>query len=149
MDKKQVRFDTDEELGDNPILPLDLTTFPAGGTAEEQDNAPSPSTPFPMDPLWLPPSKGPQCHPNHTGGAHPKVPIKPSPVQLESQSWLKGMLDLVSHPSQWIQAEMDRLRAHPCCWKQIRAIRKFAMGSSPRGYTKGEVLNEPKALYYA
>ena len=43
--KKQVRFNVDEDLGNDPPLPMDLTTFPAGGTAEEWDNAPSPLLP--------------------------------------------------------------------------------------------------------
>ena len=33
--KKQVRFEKDEDLGDDPTLPTDLTAFLAGGTAEE------------------------------------------------------------------------------------------------------------------
>ena len=33
--KKQVRFDMDEDLGDDPTLPTYLTTFLEGGTAKE------------------------------------------------------------------------------------------------------------------
>ena len=112
--KKQVRFDMDEELGDDPTLPLDLTTFIVGGMAEELDDAPNPSTPLPLDSPQLPPSEGPQCHPTYMGGACPKVPTKPSAGHSLSQSQLKGMPDQVNHPSQWIMAGMDRVRAHPC-----------------------------------
>ena len=74
----------DEDLGDDPTLPMDLTTFLAGGTAEEQDDAPNPSTPLSMDPSLPPPSEGPQGCPIYMGGAHPKVPAKPSTAQSQS-----------------------------------------------------------------
>ena len=41
-------------VGDNPTLPPVLTLFLSEGMAKEQDDAPSPSTPMPMDSLWLP-----------------------------------------------------------------------------------------------
>ena len=47
--RKQVRFNVDEELGDDPTLPPDLTTYLAGGTAEEWDDAPNSSTSLPLD----------------------------------------------------------------------------------------------------
>ena len=43
--KKQLRFNVDEDLGDDPTLPMDLTTFLEEGIAKEWDNAPSPSIP--------------------------------------------------------------------------------------------------------
>ena len=72
--KKQVRFNVDEALGDDPTLPLDLTTFQVGCTAKEWDNTPSPSIPLSVDPPQPHCSSGHQCHPTHTVGAHPKVP---------------------------------------------------------------------------
>ena len=68
----------DKELGDDPTLPLGLTLFLAEDMAEEQDGAPSSSTPKPMDSPWLPPSKDHQHHPTYTGGAWPKFPTKSS-----------------------------------------------------------------------
>ena len=76
--KKQVRFDVDEELGDDPTLSLCLTFFLEEGMAKEWDDAHSPSTPMPVDSQWLTPSKVPQCHPTYTGGVWPQVPAKPS-----------------------------------------------------------------------
>ena len=58
---KQVRFNLDEDLGDDPSLPTDLTTFLEGGTAKEWDNAPSPSVPLTMDPSQPPHDNGHQC----------------------------------------------------------------------------------------
>ena len=52
--KKQVRLN----LGDDPSLPMELTTFLEGGTAEEQDNASSPSVPLVMDPPQPPYDSG-------------------------------------------------------------------------------------------
>ena len=49
----------DEELCDNPTLSLGLTVFLVEGAAEEQDDAPSPSTPMPVDSLWPIPRKVP------------------------------------------------------------------------------------------
>ena len=65
--KKQVSFDMDEELGDDPTLPPGLTLFLAEGTVKEWDDTPSSSTPMPLDSPWLVPSKGPQSHPTYTG----------------------------------------------------------------------------------
>ena len=39
----------DEELGDNPTLPLGLALFLAEGAAAEQDDTPGSPTPVPMD----------------------------------------------------------------------------------------------------
>ena len=75
--KKQVRFDVEEELGDDPMLPPDLTTYLVGGMAEEQNDAPSPSTPLPLESPWLPPSKGPQCQLTYMGGAWTTVQARP------------------------------------------------------------------------
>ena len=129
--KKQVWFNTDEELGDDPTLSQDQTTFLVGGTAEEQDDAPSPSTPLPVDPPGPPTSEGSLHHPTYLGGAHLKVPAKPSAAQSQSQSWLKEIPDPVNHPSQWILAQMDKVRAHPHWWKEIRARKKFTWGAPP------------------
>ena len=83
--KKQVRFDVDEELGNDPTLPWGLTLFLAEGIAEEQDDIPSPSTPVAVDSLQLPPSKGPQCYPTYVGQTQPKVPAKPSAGWCQSK----------------------------------------------------------------
>ena len=48
--KKQVRFYIDEDLGDDPTLPMDLTNFLEGDTAEEWDNTPSSCIPLTVDP---------------------------------------------------------------------------------------------------
>ena len=77
-----------EDLGSDPTLPTELTTFLAGGMTKEQEDVPSPSTPLSVDPLWLPPVRAPQCCPTHLGGACTKVPAKPSAAQSWSQSWL-------------------------------------------------------------
>ena len=47
--KKQVRFDVDGELDDDPTLPLGLTLFLVEGMAEESDDTQRPSTPMPVD----------------------------------------------------------------------------------------------------
>ena len=71
--RKQVKFDMDEELGNEPTLPMDLTLFFVEGMATEWDNAPSSSTPDPMD---CPQTT--HSHPAYIGGSQPKVPTKPS-----------------------------------------------------------------------
>ena len=71
--KKWVRFDVDKELGDDPTLPPGLTLFLVEGVAKEKDDAPSHSTPMPVDSPWLPPcttphiQEGPslKSQPNH------------------------------------------------------------------------------------
>ena len=52
--KKQVRFNMGDDLGDDATLPTNLTTLLAGSTAEKWDDAPSPSTPLPVDASQLP-----------------------------------------------------------------------------------------------
>ena len=59
----------DEELGDDPMLPPDLTLFLVEGVATEQDDVPSSSTPMPMDSPQPTPSDSPQSHPTCMGGA--------------------------------------------------------------------------------
>ena len=76
--RKQVRFDMDEELGKDPTLPPDLALFLVEGMAAEWDDAPSSSTPVPMDSPWSAPSENPQSHTTYMGGAWPKVTAKPS-----------------------------------------------------------------------
>ena len=44
---------------------------------------------------------------------------------------------------------MDRVGAHPCWWKEIRAIRKLDIESSLKRYIVMEDLNEPKALDFS
>ena len=83
------------------------------------------------------------------GGAQPKVPTKPFIAQSQYQSQLKGVSGLVNHSSQWILVEMDRARVPPHWWKEVRAIKKLSMGSSPRRQTIWENLSKPKALHYA
>ena len=72
----------DEELGDEPPLPLGLTLFLAEGTWPKSDMMLlAPLLPCLWSPHELPHSKGLQHCPAYTGGARPKVPTKPS-------SWL-------------------------------------------------------------
>ena len=47
--KKQVRFDVEGDLGDDPTLPQGLTIFLVGDVAKEWDNTPGPYTPVPKD----------------------------------------------------------------------------------------------------
>ena len=145
--KKQIRLNVDEDLGDDPTLPMDLTTFLLGDMAKGWDDAPSPSTPFSVDLPQLPPRKGPQH--STTGEANQKVLAKPSSAWSWSQSQLKGMPDPVNHPHQWIQAEMDVLGAHPHWWKEIRAINKLTMERALKRYTMREDFNKPETLYFA
>ena len=80
------------------------------------------------------------------GGAYPKIhQILHCSIPVTAP----GVLDPVNHPSQWILEEMDRSRAHPCWWKEIRASKKITMGSNPRRYTVWENLRESEALHYA
>ena len=135
----------DEYLGENPTLPLGLTLFLAEGTAKEQGEAPSSSTPMPMYSPWPPLSKGPQCNPTYMGGAWPKVPAKPSTAQLRSQSRPKGGPDPVNHLCQWVLGEMNRIRGHPHWWKEIRASGRISMGE----HIVRECYIDAKALHYA
>ena len=74
--KEQVRFNLDYDLGDDPSLSMDLTTFLEGGTAKEWDKAPSPSVPLTVDPPQLPHDNGHQCQPTHPEGASLKDTVK-------------------------------------------------------------------------
>ena len=98
--REQVRFNVDEELGDNPMLALDLFLIIVGGVATEQYDAPSSSTPMSMDSPWPTHSESLQSQPAYTGGAWPKVPAKPSTgwTQLRSQSRSKEGSDPVNYP---------------------------------------------------
>ena len=75
--KKQIRFKVEEDLGDNPTLPPDLTTFLVVGMAKEQDDTPSPSIPLPLKSHGLPQQRPPVLSYLH-GRAQAKVPAKPS-----------------------------------------------------------------------
>ena len=91
--KKQVRLDVDEEMGDDPTLPLDLTLFLVEGMAEEQDDTPSSQTPMPVDSSRPPPNEGLQCHSAYMGGAWPKAPLNPlllnwDPDQDQKGNWI-------------------------------------------------------------
>ena len=76
----------DEELGNKPPLPLDLTLSLVKGMAEEQDGVPSPTTPMPMESPQLPPSTTPftqegphlKSQPNH-------LLVNPSPDPNQDQ----------------------------------------------------------------
>ena len=57
--KKQVRFNLDNDVGDDPSLPTDLATF-LGDTAEEWNNTLSPFAPLTMDLPQLPHGNGHQ-----------------------------------------------------------------------------------------
>ena len=109
---------------------------------------PNPSTSLSVDPMaasqWGSPALS---HPHGRGSS--KGPVKPLAAWSWSQSQLKGMPDLVNHPSWWILEEMDRVGAHSHLWKEIRASKMFTMGSSCRRHTIWENLSEPKALHYA
>ena len=76
--KKQVRFNVDEGMGGDTTLPMDLTTFLVGGTAEEWDNTPSPCTPLSVDAPKPLHSGCQKHHLIHMGRACLKVPIRPS-----------------------------------------------------------------------
>ena len=148
--KKQVRFHKDEDLGVDPTLPMDLTIFLEGETAEEQDNAQSPSIPLTVDPPQLPCHDGHLCCPTHIGGAHPKAPVKPSAAaQSQSKYQLKGMPDPVDQSNQWSKAEMDRVGYHPCWWKEIRTLKRYTLESALKKYTIERDLSEPEALYFS
>ena len=73
-----------------------LILFLAEGMAEEQDDAPSHSTPMPEDSPWPPLSSGHQHHPTYTDGARPKVPTKPSTGQSQSQTSTKAKREVGS-----------------------------------------------------
>ena len=126
--QRNVRFDINEELGDDPMFPLGLTLFLAEGMATEWDDAPSSSTA--MDSPRPTPSKSPQSHPAHMGGAWPYVPAKPPAgwPQLRSQSGPKEGPDPVNHPHRWIHVEMGS-SLHPHWWKEIKASGRVSMGS--------------------
>ena len=74
---KQVGFDVEGDLGDDPMFPLDLNIFLAEGLAEKVDDAQGTVTPMPEESLQPPPSEGPQCCPTHTEGARPKASAWP------------------------------------------------------------------------
>ena len=61
--KNQVRFDVDQEFGDNPTLPQGLTLFLVEGMAKEWDDATSSSTPMPVDSPQPPHCEGPSATP--------------------------------------------------------------------------------------
>ena len=127
--KKQVRFDVEGELGNDPKLPPGLTLFIVEGLAEEEDDAPGP---VPEESLQLPPSEGPQCWPSHTGGARLKAIAHPSPCWY--QSWYQLKLegpDPVKHPHRWIQEEIEKI-GHPhwgegpkTQWKVVNVVNGF------------------------
>ena len=147
--KKQVRFNMDEDLGENPTLPMDLTTFLKEGTAKEQDNAPSPSVPLTVDPWQLPHNDGQQCHPTYMGGASPKVPVIPSATAWSgSKAWLRAAWP--SGPP-WLmdQGRDGQGRRSPCWWKEIRAIKKYTLESALKRYTIESDLSKPEALYFS
>ena len=70
--RKQVCFEVDKELGDEPNLPMDNTLFLAEGAAPEGSSAPSLPAQLPT------PIKSSQQSHALTKGAQPKVPAAPS-----------------------------------------------------------------------
>ena len=139
--KKQVRFHVDEDLGDDPTLPTDLTYILEGDTAEEWDNV------DPPQPLC---DDGHQHHPTHMGGACLKAPVKPSAsAWSQSKSWIKGLADPVDHPNQWIKAELDRVGSHHHWWKEIRALKRYTLQSAIKRYTIERDGSESGALYFS
>ena len=120
----------DEDFGDDPTPPTDLTTFLEDGSTKEWYNAPSPCIPLTVDPPQLPHDNGHQLHPTHMGGAHPKTIVKPSAAaQSQSKPWLRGMPDPVDHPNTWSN--------HTHWWKEIKALHRSPVTL---------VLSKPKAL---
>ena len=89
----------DEELDNDPTFPRAL--FLVEGMAKEQD-APSPSTPVPVNSPWLTPGKSPQHHPIYTGGAKPEVSTKLFAGQSQSQSSPKQEPEPINYPLRWI-----------------------------------------------
>ena len=89
--RKQVRYEMDEELDDDPTLLLGLTLFLAEDMAAEWDDTPTSSTPMPMDSPW-------PAH--YMVGAWPKVPAKSSADWLQLRTWSrpKEGPDLVNLP---------------------------------------------------
>ena len=79
--KKQVRFDEEGDLDNDPTLPPGLTLFLVEGSVEEWDNTPGTVTPVHEEPLLPPPSKSLQCCHTHTGGVRPKTLAHPSADQ--------------------------------------------------------------------
>ena len=71
--RKQVRLDMDGDLGNDPMLSQGLTLFLAKGTAEEQDDTPSPSTPMPED-SPQPSHQGPPALPHPYRGSQAYSP---------------------------------------------------------------------------
>ena len=65
--RKQVQFEVDEELDDQPSLPTDLVHFLVEGAAPEQSSTPSLPAQLPA------PTKSPQHSHAWTVGAWPKV----------------------------------------------------------------------------
>ena len=65
--RRQVQFETDEELGAEPDLPADLTDFLTEGAAPDQKNTPSSTVGLCTS------TKGPQHSLTLAGGAWPKV----------------------------------------------------------------------------
>ena len=104
---------------------------------------------LPCSQNWLPPSKSLQYYPTHMGGAYLKVPTKPPLLNPDPSHGSKGPPDLVNHPSWWILEEMDRARAHPHWWEEIRANKRLTIGSGPRRHIVWENFSEPEALHYA
>ena len=135
--KKQVRFKVEEELGNDPTLLLDLTTFLMG------DDAPRPSTPLPLGLHGCLPTKAPSTIPLAQEGPSPRSQL--NPPLLDPHHGSKGCCTQWPHPNQWILAEMNRARVNPHWWKDIRASKRLTMGS----VTMRECLNTPEALHYA
>ena len=145
--KKQVRFEVGEDLGSDPTLPTELTTFLVGCTARVRRCSP----PLYSLVCWSPMAASQQGSPalsHPKGRGCPKVPQPPT-AQSQTQTLLKVTLDLVDHPNHWILEKMDMVGVHPHWWKEIRARKKSTMGIGPRRHIKWENFSEPEALHYA
>ena len=130
-------------LGQWSYIALGLTLFLVEGMAEEWHDAPSSSTPVPVDSPWPAPSKDPQDCFTYMGGAKPKVPAKPSAGQYQSRP--KEGPDPVNYPHRWITVEMTRLGTHHIhWWKEMGTSGRAFMG--PHAVKEG--YNDYEAQHY-
>ena len=136
--KKQVRFNLDEDFGDDPSLPTDLTTFLERSTTKKWDNTPRPSVPLTMDPhSWLMtmassayPHTWEELAQSSLSSPQPLLNLNPSPS-------LGGIPDPVDNSDARIQSQRDKKGDQPQWWKKIRSLCQSCVMST---------LSNPKAL---
>ena len=124
--RKQVQFEVDEELGNEPNLPSDSTLF----LAEVQ---PQSEVTLPVYLLSCPPTKSPQHSCALTGGAWPKVLAVMPHGQSHSQSQMRPeeeRPDPVNYPHWWIADEMSwSSNPNPHWWREIKACGGTSLGA--------------------